>query len=360
MTVTIVPYWVKPAKLDISVNWGIMVTATEFSLIMNRPTTGQEVKMRSRVVAIIGAGPVGGILAAHLCTSGHTVLLADNWKEHIERIRAGGLHISGREEMLVYPQHLYDSVATLGDIMPEFVFFCTKGHVLDDVLSEMSDALKKSSAVFISAQNGLDTEEIITRYIERRRVLRAVISYAGVPMGPGEIYETFFNPPNYVGWLEESGEKPAREAAAFVSACGLEMEATAEIKKFVWKKSILNSCTMAIAALTGMNIKETLEFPPTRRLVELLLNEGISIAASLGYDYGSDFFEMAMDFNTRAGPHRPSMLVDLENGRKTENPLLIRRIAEYADQQGVPAPVHRTMANLIDALEMRRRSGWRA
>jgi 2-dehydropantoate 2-reductase len=60
-----------------------------------------------------------------------------------------------------------------------------------------------------------------------------------------------------------------------------------------------------------------------------------------------------MDFSRRAGPHRPSMLVDLENRRKTENAFLVRRIAEYAEQKGVTAPVHRTMANIIDALEMR-------
>jgi ketopantoate reductase len=47
------------------------------------------------------------------------------------------------------------------------------------------------------------------------------------------------------------------------------------------------------------------------------------------------------------------MLVDLEQGRKTENEFLIRRIAEYAERKGVPAPAHRTMAILIDALEMR-------
>ncbi len=39
-----------------------------------------------RTIGIIGAGPVGGILAAHLSSAGHAVILADAWKEHIERI----------------------------------------------------------------------------------------------------------------------------------------------------------------------------------------------------------------------------------------------------------------------------------
>jgi ketopantoate reductase len=63
--------------------------------------------------------------------------------------------------------------------------------------------------------------------------------------------------------------------------------------------------------------------------------------------------EKVRDFNQHAGPHRPSMRVDLENGRKTENQFLVRRIAEYGERKGVPVPLHRTMANLIDALEMR-------
>ncbi len=100
-------------------------------------------------------------------------------------------------------------------------------------------------------------------------------------------------------------------------------------------------------------MQEMIEFPPTAQLVELLLNESIAVAAAYGFDYGPEFVEKVKDFNKHAGPHRPSMRVDIENGRRTENPFLIRRIAEYAERKGVPAPLHRTVANLIDALEMR-------
>jgi 2-dehydropantoate 2-reductase len=309
--------------------------------------------MKSRTIAVIGAGPVGGILAAHLISAGHTVLIADSWKEHMEHIRAHGLRISGREEMHVRPAHLFSSVALLRDIAPEFVFICIKACYLDTLLGEMSDALKQSGAVFVSAQNGIDTERSIAESIGRGRVLRAVVSYAGVLVGPGEIRETFFAPPNYLGWLDESGAEPCKEAAAAVSASGLATEPTGDINRFVWRKTILNTCTMAVAALTGMNMQEMLVFPPTAQLIELLLQESIAVAAAHGFDYGPQFVEMVREFNKHAGPHRPSMLVDLENGRKTENRFLMRRIAEYGERKGIPVPLHRTMANLIDALEMR-------
>ena len=303
---------------------------------------------------VIGAGPVGGILTAHLCAShGYSVYLVDAWKEHIEHIRTHGLKIKGREETLVHPEHLYDSIGAVGELVPDFVFICTKGCDLDNVLNQMSDKLKRSNAVFLCFQNGIDTEQVVAKQIGSGRVLRAVVSYAGVLTGPGEIRESFFTAPNYLGWLDAAGEESCKEAAALITACGLATEATGEIGRYVWRKTVMNTCTMAIAAVTGLNIQEMVQFPPTAHLIELLLQESIAVAAAYGYDYGPAFAQMVMDFNKRAGPHRPSMLVDLENYRRTENAFLVRRIAECAELKGVPAPVHRTMANIIDALEMR-------
>ena len=72
--------------------------------------------MEAKEIAVIGAGPVGGILTAHLCTHGHKVHLVDAWKEHIDRIRTHGLRITGREQMLAHPANLcYSIVGTYRD-----------------------------------------------------------------------------------------------------------------------------------------------------------------------------------------------------------------------------------------------------
>jgi 2-dehydropantoate 2-reductase len=312
--------------------------------------------MKYKSIVIIGAGPIGGILAAHLISAGHKVMLADSWRDHIEQMRTHGLYISGRQELCVHPAHLYASIEDLGDIEPDFVFICTKACDLDAVLDKIGNAIRKSRAVFISFQNGIDTENVIAERFGPSRVLRGALTYAGVLIGPGKIRWSFFNPPNYLGWLDEGGMEACKDVAAMLSDAGLGTEATGEIGHHVWRKAILNTCTMAIAAVTGMNMQEMEEFPPTSQLVDLLLHESIAVAAANGFDYGPGFFETVKDFNKLAGPHRPSMLVDIENGRKTENAFIVRRIAEYADRKGVPAPYHRTLAILIDALELRNRS----
>ncbi len=309
--------------------------------------------MKTRTIAIIGAGPVGGILAAHLCTAGHSIHLVDTWEEHIRKIEADGLKITGKEDRTAHPARLLTSVSDLGDPDPEYIFICTKACYLTNVLEHLSERIKHSNAVFISAQNGIDTEKVIVENIGAGHVLRAVITFAGFPTGPGVIRETFYIPPSYIGWLNAEGEASCREIAEIVTESGLKMEPTAEIQKHVWRKTILNTCTMAIAAVTGLNMQEQHEFAPTRTLIEDLLRESIRTAAAYGYDYGPDFFNNVMQFNEKAGPHRPSMLVDLEQGRKTENEFIVRRVAEYAERKGIPAPAHRTMAICIDALEMR-------
>jgi 2-dehydropantoate 2-reductase len=310
------------------------------------------VSMQPKTIAVIGAGPVGGILTANVFAAGHEVLLVDTWKEHIEHIRANGLHISGKREMLVRPTQLFASVKDIADARPEYIFLCTKACYLDSVLGDMSDALKKSCAAIISFQNGIDTERVVAEKLGSRRVLRGVVSYAGVLIGPGEIRDSF-TAKNYLGWLDPQGMDVCKEVAALLSASGLETEATGEIAKYAWRKTIFNTCTMAIAAVTGLNMQEMQEFPPTAQLADDLLRESIAIAAANGFDYGSGFFETVREFNLHAGPHKPSMLVDIENGRRTENAFLVRRLAEYADLKGVPAPLHRTLAAVIAALELR-------
>lgn len=309
--------------------------------------------MKSKTIAVIGAGPVGAILSAHLSSHGDEVIVIDSWNEHISRIKSSGLHITGVQEMTTRPAHALGSISELNRFDPDFVFICTKACDLDIVIDQLDPRVRRSDAVFVSAQNGIDTEQSLADRIGGARVLRAVINYGGVVTGPGEVRQTFFNPPNYMGWLDKTAAGACREAAEIVSLAGLQMEATPEIGKHVWKKAILNTCTMAIAAVTGMNMKEIVDYPPTGELVEILLSESIATAKAYGFDYGPGFCEMVRDFNKRAGPHKPSMLTDLEKGRKTENGFLIRRIAEYAEKKGVPAPAHRTLANVIDALEAR-------
>ena len=46
-------------------------------------------------IAVVGAGAIGGYAGGHMARAGCDVTLIDAWPEHVEAMRANGLHISG-------------------------------------------------------------------------------------------------------------------------------------------------------------------------------------------------------------------------------------------------------------------------
>ena len=48
---------------------------------------------------VVGVGPIGGIMAAHLAKAGHNVTLIDILEDHLNAIKRNGLSISGFKEL---------------------------------------------------------------------------------------------------------------------------------------------------------------------------------------------------------------------------------------------------------------------
>ncbi len=50
------------------------------------------------MIAIAGAGAVGGTTAAYLRRAGLDVLLVDPWHQNVQAVRREGLHLKSRDE----------------------------------------------------------------------------------------------------------------------------------------------------------------------------------------------------------------------------------------------------------------------
>ncbi|MCK5636735.1 MAG: hypothetical protein KAH91_04870, partial [Thermoplasmatales archaeon] len=57
--------------------------------------------MEKLKVGVIGVGPVGGIMAAHLEKAGHDVTIVDILKAHMDEIKKNGLSVTGVKDMNV-------------------------------------------------------------------------------------------------------------------------------------------------------------------------------------------------------------------------------------------------------------------
>ena len=303
--------------------------------------------------AVIGAGPIGGIMGAHLKMAGHTVFLVDILKDHLDEIERNGLSITGAGELNVpfEREELLCSTDGLAGRDVDYLFVSVKASVMPRILPGLARVVGAGTTL-VSLQNGLDTEEFIAEVFGRERTLRIVVNYAGNILGNGLLRMSFFNPPNYVGMIDPAAGQAARELAGIVTGAGLATEFTDDIKRYEWEKVILNAALSPVCALTLRTMKQMMELDYTRALVKAVLREGIEVAAANGIRYGDDFFDHCMGYLDKAGHHKTSMHVDIENRNPTEIGFLNEKIVEYGALRGIPTPYNSTIVDLIRGAEL--------
>jgi len=302
-------------------------------------------------IAIIGAGPIGGILGAHLVRSGHYVVLCDILQEHLDAIKDQGLTITGVAELTARCERLAYSISELSNFpgIDTFVI-CTKASILPQVLAQIA-ATARPGARFICNQNGLDNEDFVAGTFGPDNVLRIVPNYAGSLTRAGEIWMSFFDKPNYIGAMTPQGQPLARQMAEIMTEAGIKTLFTTDIKRYEWEKTLLNACNNPVCALTGKLMKEVMDLAPTGSLVEDLLREGVAVAAAAGVTFDAEFIARGLQSLKNAGYHKPSMLQDIERGAKTEVDWINGKIVEHAQAHGLQAPNHAAITRLVQGLE---------
>jgi len=306
--------------------------------------------------AIVGAGPVGGIMGAYLAKAGHSVTLVDILKGHLDAIKRNGLTITGIREMNVHfpPENVCSSIDELAGKDIDTVFISVKASILPRILPVLKKVLKPG-LTFISLQNGLDTEEVIAEAFGRENTLRIVVNYGGNRVEDGHIRMNFFNVPNYIGGMETGSHGVAREIAECINDSGLETEFSPDIKHHEWEKLILNLALAAICSLTLRTMKEMMEFDPTRKVARELMREGIEVAAACGYHFGEGFLDKCMGWLDKTGYHMPSMVLDILEGRPSEIGFLNGKTVEYGKISNVATPFNQMITSLVMARELRKR-----
>lgn len=309
----------------------------------------QNIKKNKKFL-VVGLGPIGGIFASHLAASGNKIFGLDIWKDHIEAIKKNGIQIKNSTTLQASLEKACTSIKDFGELELDYAVITVKTPYMKDVISALTDL--KGEFKVVALQNGLDNEEYLAESFDRERVLRVVVNYAGNIISPGNINMTFFHKPNYVGGLSIKGNnKHAMELAKLMTNAKLETEFTSDIKRFTWKKTILNAILAPISALLGITMAEVISCDNTRSLVELLFKESIEVAKRAGYDYGKEFFTQGMKYLSTAGHHKPSMLIDIENGNPTEIDFINGKIALYGQKFNIPVPLNSTITALIKGKE---------
>ena len=292
---------------------------------------------------IIGAGAVGGAMAAMLHDAGEAVsLLAAGPRR--ERLLAEELTVNGRP----YAMPIIDTDGPGGPA--DFIIVAVKHHDLDAAIRQMARSVGPETIV-MSLMNGVDSEERIGRVYGEERVLPAVIvGIDALREGNRITYSNkgkiFFGDP-----AGGETERTGRVRALFDRAA-IPYEIPADIRRTIWWKFMINvginQASAALLAPYGVFQRPG----EARSLMESAMREAIAIAGKMGVSITSA--DLA-DWDRVLAGLRPegktSMLQDVEARRKTEVEMLAGKVIELGRRFGVPTPVNERLFDIITKIE---------
>ncbi len=307
---------------------------------------------RPQSFAIVGAGPVGCIVAAFLAKAGYTVTLCDVVEDLLKPALDRGIILEGAENMQQKVQHTCTSIDDLPKYKPDAVFITVKANALPLIASAMESFFNENIAV-ISWQNGIDTELELAKVLGRKGIMRAVVNYGCGLAGPAHVKLPFHHPPHYIQEIDPESAFMAQGVADALSKAGLNCEHTDQIVSMVWRKGVLNACMNPVCAVTGLTMAQAMGDPIVFSIVDALVKECIQVARANEINLGWDFYPNAIAYMSNAGNHKPSMLMDIEAGRRTEIDYINGKFVEYGKQAGIPTPHNFTLQTLVKGLESR-------
>jgi 2-dehydropantoate 2-reductase len=301
--------------------------------------------------AVVGAGPVGCIVAAFLAKRGYEVTLCDIVPELLEPVtKEPGITIEGSESLQSTVTRTTRSVDELGQYEPDVVFITVKANATPLIASAVEGFLRDGMYV-ISWQNGIDTELAMAQSLGKKPVMRAVVNWGCGLAAPGHVKMPFHHPPHYIQALDPASVPAADAIAKVLTECGLETQNTEKIVSMVWRKSVLNACMNPVCAVTGFTMSQAMSDPIVFGIVDNLIKEGVKIARANEIELGWDFYPHAIEYMSNAGNHKPSMLMDIENKRRTEVDFINGKFIHYGKQAEIPTPYNSTIYGLVKAIE---------
>jgi ketopantoate reductase/2-keto-4-pentenoate hydratase/2-oxohepta-3-ene-1,7-dioic acid hydratase in catechol pathway len=304
-------------------------------------------------IGVVGAGAIGGLMAAKLAGAGHPVTVIDQGAQ-LAAIQAGGLKLiweDGSEQ--VARVRAVGSAAEAG--RQDLVILAVKAHFLDQVVREI-DAMLEPGTMVMTIQNGLpwwyfqrhggphdgqkletlDPSGILTRKIDPERLIGCVVYPAAQVTAPGVIRHVEGDrfP---IGELDGKETERARWVHDVLVSAGLKSRILSDIRGEIWLKAWGNLSFNPISALSHATLVEICRFPETRQLAADMMREAEAVANKLGIKFRHTI-EKRIEGAEAVGAHKTSMLQDVELGRSLETEALVGSILELAKLTDTPAP----------------------
>src|SRR5262245_59672519 len=292
---------------------------------------------------------MGSVYAALFGSAGHEVWAVDRWREHIDAIRERGLRVEGASGDRVVEINATTDPSEAGTA--ELVILATKAMNVAEA-AEAARPIVGPDTLVLSIQNGLGGPDTAARVLGEERVAVGVVGGFGASVvAPGHVHHHGLE-------LVRLGDRegpvtPRIEAAADVwRGAGFTVRTFDDAKRLVWEKLICNVTFSGTCSVLGRTIREVLDDDNAWEVASRCAVEAYEVARALDVELGfDDPVAYVRDFGMAIPGAKPSMLLDLEAGRRTEVDFINGAIPRAGREVGVEAPFNEAVSALVRALE---------
>jgi 2-dehydropantoate 2-reductase len=303
---------------------------------------------------IMGAGALGTVFGGMLRRAGHRV---DFWGRgaHFAALQQHGLSIDGIWGEI----HLGPVSVPAPGRRYEVVLLCVKSFDTQAACRQLRP-LVPPQGLIISLQNGLGNLEQIARECPQAIPVGGRVIFGARLSRPGLATVTVYADRVLLGLTPPAPPPPLLEqVAAHLDAAGIPTALVDDILPHLWAKVLYNGALNPLGAILGVTYGELAAHPATRELMTVLIAEMYEVAQARGVrllhptaqDYCRHFFT---DLVPPTAAHHPSMLQDLQHGRRTEIEALNGAICRYARELGLATPYNEAVCQLVRFLEQAR------
>ena len=303
-------------------------------------------------VCVIGAGAIGGLLAAKLARAGEDVSVVARGA-HLAAIASSGLTLIEERARTVAKVKASDRIADFGE--QDLIILGMKAHQVAAVIGDLPAIMGPRTAV-LTAQNGIpwwyffkhggphegarlesvDPGGVIADHLPIDRVLASVVYPAAEIERPGVIRHIEGNRFSLAEIDGSKSERILRVSEAFTRA-GFKAPVVGDVRAEIWTKLWGNLSFNPISALTHATLVDICEFAPTRALAANMMREAQAIGEALGVRFKISL-EQRIAGAESVGAHKTSMLQDIEAGRAIEADALLGSVIELGVLVGVATP----------------------
>ena len=320
-------------------------------------------------MCIVGAGAIGGLIGVRLGVAGHDVSVLARG-DNLLAIKQHGLVLIEPDgsQLVAAEVNASDVVARLGH--QDLIVVAVKAHQLSDVAEDLR-CLYEAETMVVPLQNGipwwffqrfpgpfeehriesLDPDGRLERCIPSGRIVGSIAYPAAEREAPG-VVRRIEGDRFPVGELDGDRSERAAVIAEVFTQAGFKSKVVTDLRAHVWIKAWGNLAFNPISALTGSTLDAICAFPPARALAGQMIREAAAIAEKLGLRLRLSV-DQRIDGAARVGPHKTSMLQDVEAGRPLEVEALVGSFVELARLTDTPVPTIEVVYSLVSLLNDR-------